>query len=272
MTYCGERTLVKTIPNHQEATTLKCRAWTCPDCEPMRKAQLIAQAHRGKPNTFITLTVKRGNYADPTMAAKALAAAWRIIVKRANREARRDVTKHPKPFGSSDEECFDLNGKSHIPRQVRFQGETLQFIAVVEAHKSGWPHLHILCRSEWIDQRWLVAQTKELLGAHKVDIQRINRRSQISAYVAKYCGKCAHKFGTTKRYWKTHKYEKEKYKKPGKPGIVWHDIEHSSKHLILIIDGWERAGWEVTRPSLWHAETTTRPPGWDPGGGAAAPV
>lgn len=272
MTYCGERTLVKAKLDHIEATTLKCRSWTCPDCEPQRKRQLLAQALRGKPNTFITLTVKRSRYADPSMAAQALAQAWRLIAKRALRERDRDRTKSPYPCGANDGEEWDLNGKASWPNQVRFKGKALQYLVVIEAHKSGWPHLHILARSEWIDHKWLAAQTKELLDAHIIDIQRINRRSQVSGYCAKYTGKCAHKFGTTKRYWQSGSYQLEKYKPPPSKGEKWTDIEHSNKHLVQIVNGWILAGWEVHQPNWWHAETTTRPPDLWSGGGATAPV
>lgn len=255
MTYCGERSIVKSNAAMIEAVTLKCRAWTCPDCEPLRKAQLIAQAHRGRPNTFITLTVRSTRYANPAMAAQALAGAWRIITKRAAREAARSVHASPYPFGACEGEEWDLNGRTHWPRQVRFQGETLQYLAVIEAHKSGWPHLHILCRSEWIDQKWLKAQTIDLLDAPIVDVQRINRHSQVNAYVAKYCGKCAHKFGTAKRYWQTKRYPKQKYEKPAKkvePGTdVWHGRERIHQYVWL----WQSRGWNVWQDSKWHAAT-----------------
>lgn len=272
MTYCGERTLVKHNAERAEATTLKCRSWTCPDCQPMRKSQLIAQAHRGKADTFITLTVRRSQYANPAVAAQALAHAWRIIVKRATREAARDVSKNPYPFGACDGEEWDLNGQANHKRQVRLPQDGLQYLCVIEAHESGWPHLHILARSAWIAQAWLKAQTTDLLNSPVVDIRRISKRSQVNAYVAKYCGKCTHKFGTTKRYWTSGHYELTKYEKRKTKGVLWFDIEHSKRHIVQIVDGWEQAGWWVERESWWHAWTTRGPPPDPGGGGAAAPV
>ncbi len=272
MTYCGERTLVKSHATVSEATTLRCRSWTCPDCQPRRKAQLIAQAHRGQANTFITLTVRRSKYATPSLAAKALANAWRIIVKRATREATRDVSKAPFPFGAEPKDGWERHGKTHIPRQVRLEKDGLQYLVVIEAHESGWPHLHILARSAWLDFTWLQAQTKDLLDAHRVKIERVWKRSQVNAYVAKYCGKCTHKFGTTKRYWQSQKYELTKYEKPATRGILWFDIEHSTKHLVQIVNGWELAGWRVERPNWWHASTDRSPWVWQPPDTAPAVV
>jgi len=260
MTYCGERTIVKSRGDHIAATTLRCRSWTCPECFDGRKRQLIAQAHRGRPNTFLTLTVKRSSYDNPSMAAQALARAWRIIAKRAVREASRDVSKNPYPFGACDGEEWDLNGKKHWPRQVRYKGKNLEYLVVIEAHKSGWPHLHVLCRSEWIDHAWLQAQTIDLLDAHRVDVERINRRSEVNAYCAKYCGKAAHKFGTTKRYWQSGSYQLTKYKKPTSQEAPWWDTWHSSNHVIKLCESWRSMGWHVEQSSWWHAEAWREKP------------
>lgn len=272
MTYCGERTIVKSRGDHICATTLKCRSWTCAECIDGRKAQLIAQAHRGRANTFITLTVRRSDYADPSMAAQALAHAWRIIVKRAVREASRDVSRNPYPFGANEGAHWDLDGKTHWPRQVRFKGENLQYLAIIEAHKSGWPHLHILARSEWIAQDWLAEQTKQLLGAHRVDVQRIFKRAQVNAYVAKYCGKCTHKFGTTKRYWQTKAYQLTKYEKPTRNEAPWWDVWHSRNSVITLSESWRSMGWHVEMKSWFHAEAWKERPPDQSSGGATAPV
>jgi hypothetical protein len=271
MTYCGERTLVKGNAQRVEATTLKCRSWTCADCQPARKAQLVAQAHRGKADTFITLTVKRSSYADPAMAAQALAHAWRIIVKRAIREAARDTTKHPYPFGANEGDHWDLDGRASWPRQVKLPKDGLQYLAVVEAHESGWPHLHILARSAWIAQDWLAEQTKELLDAHRVDIRRISKRSQINAYVAKYCGKCTHKFGTTKRYWQSGKYQLSKYEAKKTKGVIWHDVSHSTSTVHQLVNNWASIGWWFEMESYWHAWTNRSPRPPPAAEGATAP-
>ncbi len=261
MTYCGEMTIVKSRGDHLAATTLRCRSWTCPECVDGRKAQLIAQAHRGHANTFITLTVRRDSYADPTLAAKALANAWRIIVKRAGRERDRDRTKNPYPFGANDGNHWDLNGRSSWPNQVRFKGKSLQYLAVIESHKSGWPHLHILVRSEWIDQDWLAEQTKELLDAHRVDVERITKKSQVNAYVAKYCGKCTHKFGTTKRYWQTASYQITKYQKPASKEPPWWDMWHARQSIFSLRESWISMGYHVESTSWWHCEAwRVKPP------------
>lgn len=258
MTYCGEQTFVKYGGENREATTLRCRAWTCPDCANGRKAQLIAQAHRGRGNTFITLTVRRHQYANPELAAQALAQAWRLIVKRAVRERSRDTTKHPLPFGAAPATGWGDGNSKKQNAKVRFEEKNLEYLCVIEAHQSGWPHLHIITRCAWFDVEWLKAQTQEILNSPVVFVQRILRKSQVNAYVAKYCSKCEHKFGTTKRYWQSKNFQLTKYEKPNKEVFPWDALVKSKFSAKHFAKAWEAEGWSINWTKLWHCEA--RPP------------
>ncbi len=167
----------------------------------------MAECHSGAPNTFLTLTSRRRDGLTADQAALALTRAWRLIRLRLMRRS----------------------GMKRLP-----------FVAVMEATKAGWPHLHILLRSIWLDAKLISSWMDELTDSPVIDIQRIDNRKRVNAYVSKYCGKAAHKFGTAKRYYKTPDYdlrsedEKRKFKK-------------------------ERGGWEVDRLSinkiaLWMTE------------------
>jgi len=140
----------------------------------MRKAQLIRLAASGQADRFITITCRRDEFRTPNEAAAALAAAWRRFVLHWRR---------------------------------RNKGQSCEYLCVVEAHKSGWPHLHILWRGPWVAWSYLKAEMTALLGSPHVHIKRIFKSSSYAAYVAKYIGKAAHKFGTTKRYWASKHYE-----------------------------------------------------------------
>ena len=150
-----------------------CRAWSCEICQPRRQAQLVAKAKRGLPDTFITLTVNPARCRTPYERARALADAWRKVVKRIKR---------------------------------KYGYKTLPYLCVFEATKKGEPHLHILARCKWIDQAWLSAQMAELIGAPIVDIRRVTTVDSAARYVAKYVGKQPHKFHSCKRYWSTRDY------------------------------------------------------------------
>jgi hypothetical protein len=186
MSYCGENCLSRHDLGAVVAVSLRCRAWTCPDCADGRKKQLIAQCHRGSPSTFLTLTLRRVPGQQPNIAALTMTRAWRLLRLRIMR---------------------------------RYKLKRLPFAAIMEATKAGWPHLHILLRSVWLDQKWLSEQMSDIADSPIVWIERIDHRARVNAYVAKYCGKAAHKFGTAKRYFFSHDYdllpkeERDKFKK-----------------------------------------------------------
>lgn len=220
MTYCQSRTIVKMEPQRRTAVSLRCRSWGCPDCVDTRKAQLVAEAHGGAPNTFLTLTSRRRDDITANDAAKKLAWCWRLI--------RLRLMRH-----------YNL--------------KKLPFIAVVEATKLGWPHLHILLRAPFLDRGIISDAMAELDDSPIVDIRRIDDRGRVSAYVAKYATKCDHKFGTTKRYWKSRDYElrdvSEFKKKKGVP-TGWLINSEAMWHWIL---RHSEEGWIVKRESKFRA-------------------
>lgn len=153
--------------------SLRCKTWSCEICHPINRRQLVARAKLGNPNTFITLTSNPNCHSDKHERARMLVKAWRII--------RRKI--------------------EHLPQRKR-----ISFIAIFEATKRGEPHLHILCRSSWISQKWLSEQMNALTGAPICDIRRVQDTGRAAAYVTKYVGKSPHRFEGSKRYWASHDY------------------------------------------------------------------
>lgn len=220
--YCGSQTLVKHAPDYRQAISLRCRSWGCAECEPQRRRQLIAQAIGGDPNTFITLTLPADRARDAEHAVKDLSRAWRVIRKR---DARRR------------------------------KGKPVPFIAVVEKTKAGTPHLHILCRARWIDQKWLSDCMAELLDAPIVHVKRIDNRGRVVGYCAKYCGKDSAKVGTNKRYWQSRDYSKQpkRVKTPLGPdefyGQPWdYGIKRTVNHFVEM--GWIPTWLSTTKCDL----------------------
>ncbi len=171
--YCGEWSLVKRTHPGLTVIPLRCRCWTCDECRSLRKAQLVAEAIAGQPTIFITLTSRNRASTTPHQAAQALAVAWRQV-------RREYIKKHGR--GS------------------------LAFVAVFEATKRGWPHLHIAARAKWVDQVWLSKRMAHLIGAPIVDVRRIKGLRKVAAYVSKYIGKNPQRFEGTKRYWRSKDY------------------------------------------------------------------
>lgn len=198
--YCGEGTLVKYGGPAAFAVTLRCKSWGCETCNPRRQRQLRGMAAGGRPDKFITLTADPSKFASPEQAAAALARGWRLIVKRIKRT---------------------------------WPNNRIEYLCVFEAHKSGWPHLHILARSKFIPQRWLSAAAAEILQSPIVDIRAVKSPRMAAYYVAKYVGKAPGHFGTSKRYWHTK---------------LWTNKQDAKTHWIKMFAG----TWIRSRRDIWR--------------------
>lgn len=225
--YCGERSIVKYRPDSRVVASLTCRAWTCPDCAPQRASRLVAECHGGAPNTFLTLTSRKRPNQTANEAALALTRAWRLVRLRLMRKA----------------------GIKRLP-----------FMAVMEATKAGWPHLHILLRSLWIDREQVSAWMSELIDSPVVDVRRIDNRAKVAAYVAKYASKAAHKFGTAKRYFKSRDYElrsEDELQKFKKGGGGWLNSEKHVRWWSRLLEG---QGFSVVWEGPRRIVATRAPP------------
>jgi len=193
----------------------------------MRKKQLMAQCIDGKPRTFLTLTSRRIENLSPDQAAKALSHAWRLLRLRIFRKFK--ITKLP-------------------------------FIAVLEATKLGWPHLHILMRAPFIPHKWLSEQMQELLDSPVVGIERIDTHRKLAVYVSKYCTKAEHKFGTAKRYWQSRDYQlgsktdKEGKKYGNGDWSVW------TSSVRVLAEDWSSKSYAVNWLSKDRIVARWRPP------------
>lgn len=218
MTLCGEWTAVKEGPREHVAVTLRCRSWTCDDCSIMRKRQLIAQGIGGRPTKFLTLTSRKRDDMSEEDAAAELSRAWRVLRKRIMRKKK--LSKLP-------------------------------FIAVMERHKSGWPHMHLLLRMPFISQRWLSKQMAELCDGPVVWIEHLWDTKKAAAYCAKYCSKCTQKIGFSKRYWQSKDYDlrsKRRGKALDTSSYPWEISDFGLKSLAAC---WQLMGWTVNQRSRY---------------------
>lgn len=184
MTICRELTVVKIGVDHVSLHPLKCRCWHCDYCAPMRASQLRRLAYLGRPDTFLTLTVNPKIGKGPDDRARLLAHAWRSL--------RAKI-------------IYQHNKKQSPLCRLHADGK-LPFIAVFEKTKVGEPHLHILARSVWLDQKWLSEQMNKIIKSPIVDVRRVSGKKAAAAYVAKYIGKDPTAFQGCKRYWRSQNY------------------------------------------------------------------
>lgn len=136
-----------------------CHRWDCPDCGPYRKTKAMAQAKAGKPERIITLTTRPRPGMDTLHAVRWMRERWQRLLYRLRRQ---------------------------FPR--------LEYFAVTELHKSGWPHMHILTRGCYIPQRMLSDWWMKLTGSFKVHIQHIQRKWKGVCEATKYLLKTARQF------------------------------------------------------------------------------
>ena len=67
-------------------------------------------------------------------------------------------------------------------------GRSVSFISVMEAHKLGRPHLHVLL-DQYVEQRWISEAWDRLGGGRIVFIKRVDDLSGVGWYLGKYLTK-----------------------------------------------------------------------------------
>lgn len=205
--FCREQSIQASGPFGAVAAPIKCRSWLCPLCAPMRQRQLQARGIEGKPNRFITLTCRRGQFSSPEAAAQALVESWRTIV----RLWRRKEKWH---------KC--------------------EYLCVFEPHKSGWPHLHILWKGHYISQAWLSEQMTRLMNSPVQSVMRIKGAKQAVAYVTKYFTKAPARFGKLKRYWTSGNWPRLKHTDAEPVFRKGFPIERLNQKIEEIQKEWQR--------------------------------
>ncbi len=229
--FCSEWALVKVTFKSAHVLPLKCKCWTCDECRPGRTRRVVEEAKSGNPTFFITLTHRRRPGLTPSEAAEELVVAWRKI--------RRSYEKK--------------HGKGSVA-----------FMAVFEATKKGWPHIHIVARCKSFKEMWLRKKMRKLLNSPVVCVRRIHGKSKIAAYVTKYIGKNPHRFKGTKRYWRSLDYL---LPPADEPYDEWDDIPywHVEQRFWLFVAQdlhdagytvkapWDQAPTYLKEPSQWQA-------------------
>jgi hypothetical protein len=211
MALCGEHTLQGEDESLKAVGMAYCGTWDCETCGPRRLLKLWHEIIEGEPDRLLTLTNRPRPGVTACQWAKAQAKHWAAI-------RRQWLSENP--------------------------GKACPFFAVREAHKSGWPHLHIAIRGTWIDQAWLKARWEERTGDFKVDIRKFGNGKEVARYISKYIGKAPARFGTAKRYWHSKDWA------PKKKDEAWTG-EELPFPLKLTKQSWKEA-LDATYRTNWH--------------------
>lgn len=100
------------------------------------------------------------------------------------------------------------------------------------------PHMHILWRGGYIDQRWLSKQMRIRIGAPVVWISLIRDKQKAAEYCGKYFSKRPIRFGNTKRYWRSYEYLAESEtarRKRLNAGSYFYQVDHTWQQMIAYL-------------------------------------
>lgn len=170
---CTGETVVNANRFEGELHALRCKRWTCPHCRLINRKRVIHLGKNGMPTAMLTLTVSSNHYDTPEEAARDMVRGLVMLRRRIKR---------------------------------RFGVDKLPFLCVFEAHKSGYPHMHLLIRAPFMSVKVLREMWEGITGSWNVNIWKIRTVGQAVFYATKYIGKDLHKFEGCKRWWRSHNY------------------------------------------------------------------
>ncbi len=156
---CGLGTLVGPLAESQAFGYKRhlCNAYKCPRCRGRKlrhvRGQIAHVATQRKLTRFVTLTLDPARIPSGTPSHEYLRECWRKM-------------------------------RVYLSRHA---GRSIEFIAVVELHKSGIAHLHVLV-GLYLPQAWLSQAWQSVGGGRIVDIRFVDVQ-RIAGYLAKYLTK-----------------------------------------------------------------------------------
>jgi len=203
---CAEALIVKRTGLRVEARIMYCRSWSCPIGQPKRQKQLIAEGIQGSPNKFLTLTVNPARYGSPVERCQELIKAWRKVRLEMIDQLRLPLGSRWKLINGKPDPAYFPAIRADKKTRPKEATPAVEFLGVIEAQESGEPHLHLLLRCEYVPQSWISARMEALIGAPICWIEALDGTKKVANYIAKYCGKSPHRFGTCKRYWQSRGY------------------------------------------------------------------
>lgn len=163
--------------------TLPCRRWACGWCGPRKIRRLGIRCHAAEPNRFFTLTTWTKAHATPRNAF--------------------------------------LTGSRKFPdliKLIRKEFGPIEYLRILEAHKNGFPHWHVLARGPYLPQAWLSQVWNNLHQSPIVDVRRPEQIKNTYAYVVKYLCKCKQIAWTERRIAFSRKFFKTE---PPAPNEGW---------------------------------------------------
>lgn len=150
---------------------LRCGKWACNECRDIKIKKLRKRIKSGLVGeddlNFLTLTIKHGNFKTREEALKYVKRRWNSLKTAINKKLNRKI----------------------------------KYISVVEPHKSGYPHLHIIVTNlGMLNKKWLLQEAQKVGFGWNSIVQKISLGYKGAVnYVLKYILKCSEEFKDIKR-------------------------------------------------------------------------
>ena len=143
---------------------LPCGTWSCRVCAEAKIKKLAHAVQAAQPNRLLTLTVNPALY-----------------------ESRKDAWEKTRKL---------------VPiliRTLRKRFGSIEYLRVTEVTSAGWPHYHLLVRSDYLPQQVVKNEWSKLTGATIVDLRKVTRSWSAYKYLVKYLSKL-HRLEWTNRH------------------------------------------------------------------------
>ena len=143
---------------------ITCHRWSCRYCAMVKIKRLAWLTSEARPNRFMTLTTDPKHFSTPREAWEATAVRVPELI-----------------------------------RHLRTRFGEIEYLRVTELCKSGYPHYHMLVRSDYIPQPVVKAWWSKATGAEIVDVRKVNNCFNAYYYLVKYLTKM-HSLDWTERH------------------------------------------------------------------------
>lgn len=143
---------------------VRCKSWACPPCSRTKIARLAAMTALACPNKLLTLTTDPSIYPTP-----------------------RDAFERTTAF------------VPELIRALRVRYGTVEYLRVTEQTKRGFPHYHMMVRSEYLPQPVIRKLWIKYTGCQIVDVRQTTNHFGAYQYLVKYLTKL-HKLDWTDRH------------------------------------------------------------------------
>lgn len=220
MSRCGDGILTRTAYGVTQVVTQSCKCAGCENCAPGYRRRIATIAASGRPTKLLTFTAPPHHSRTPAQQA-------REMIKHANAFRRHWNTKHPK--------------------------QIIKWFWVPEAHKSGWPHLHILMPAGFIPIKLLRLWMLKRMRAKNTSIEPIRDPTKAKNYITKYLTKALDKFEGVARWGRSRGYGERTVKTEHFPELADSHWERSDDKPATVIHRYLMKGWRLDPSVRWCA-------------------